>query len=171
MLHATCKQGNWGDFRLLMVRSQIVNLIFGPFFGHNLCLKCPNGSCDPILNMYVLTNFQWYKKLFNPMGFDPYNYSLKIQESKGTPTPKVGTPLGVWGFIPSHFPTFPITWDLTPEFHSWPAPLQDLVLVVSPRLRLQHIQWIINGHCNSKIKFKASYKTPLIFIMLICIRI
>jgi hypothetical protein len=36
---------------------------------------------------------------------DPSNRFLKIQESMGTPTPKVGVHLGVWGFIPSHSPT------------------------------------------------------------------
>jgi len=36
------------------------------------------------------------------MSFDPYNHPLEIQEFIGTPTPKVGTHLGVWGFIPSH---------------------------------------------------------------------
>jgi len=36
------------------------------------------------------------------MSFDPYNFSLKIRESIGTTTPKVGTHLGVWGFIFSH---------------------------------------------------------------------
>ncbi len=39
------------------------------------------------------------------MNFDPYNRLLKIWESIGTPTPKVGVHLGVWGFIPSHSPT------------------------------------------------------------------
>jgi hypothetical protein len=29
------------------------------------------------------------------MGFDPYNCSLKIQESIGTPTPKMGAHLGM----------------------------------------------------------------------------
>jgi hypothetical protein len=51
--------------------------------------------------------FQWYKKLFNIMNFDPYNHILKIRESIGTPTPNVEDHLGVWGFIPSHFPTLP----------------------------------------------------------------
>jgi len=37
------------------------------------------------------------------MGFDPYNRSLKIRESIGTPTPQVGVTLGVWRFILSHF--------------------------------------------------------------------
>jgi hypothetical protein len=41
------------------------------------------------------------------MGFDPYNRSLKMWEFIGTPIPKVGAHLGVWGFIPSHSPTFP----------------------------------------------------------------
>jgi hypothetical protein len=39
------------------------------------------------------------------MNFDPYNRSLKIWDSIWFPTPKVGTHLGVLGFIPSHFPT------------------------------------------------------------------
>ncbi len=39
------------------------------------------------------------------MGFRPCNVSLKIQEPIGTPTPKVGVHLGVWGFIPSHYCT------------------------------------------------------------------
>jgi len=41
------------------------------------------------------------------MGFDPCNLSLKIWESIGTPTPKMGAHLGVRGFIPSHSPTLP----------------------------------------------------------------
>jgi hypothetical protein len=69
-----------------MVRSQIVKLIFGPCFGHNLCFNYPDGSCEPILDIYILKKNQWYKKLFNPMGFDPCNRSLKIRKSIGAPT-------------------------------------------------------------------------------------
>jgi hypothetical protein len=32
------------------------------------------------------------------MGFGPYNRSLQIRESIGTPTPKVGVHFGVWRF-------------------------------------------------------------------------
>ncbi len=78
ILHTTFTQGNWGDFWLLMVGNQIGNLIPNPSFGHNLCLKCPNASCEPILNIYVPRNFQWYKEILNPMGFDPCNHSLKV---------------------------------------------------------------------------------------------
>jgi hypothetical protein len=35
------------------------------------------------------------KELFNLLGVDPCNHSLKIQKSIETPTPKVGAPLGV----------------------------------------------------------------------------
>jgi hypothetical protein len=80
--------------------SQIVNLTHGLSFGHNLCFKSPNGLCEPILDIYVPKDFQQYKELFNPMGFDPYNRSLKIQKSIWTPTPKVGIHLGVWGSFP-----------------------------------------------------------------------
>jgi hypothetical protein len=51
MWHATCTQGNWGNSQLLVVGSQTANLTPNPSFGHNLCFKCPNGSCEPILNI------------------------------------------------------------------------------------------------------------------------
>ncbi len=57
MLRATCTQGNWVDSRLLMVMNQIANLTPNPSFGHNLCFKSPNGSCEPILDICVLINF------------------------------------------------------------------------------------------------------------------
>ncbi len=51
MLYTTCTWVNRVDSWLLMVRSQIVNLTFVLSFGHNLCFKCPNGSCKPILDI------------------------------------------------------------------------------------------------------------------------
>jgi len=53
---------------------------------------------------------------------------------------KVTSHLVVWGFIPSHFLSFS-------SFLFWPATLQPLALVVSPRLGLRHrsryIIWIM----------------------------
>jgi hypothetical protein len=132
-------QGNQGDSWFLVVKSQIGNLIHGPSFGHNLCFRYPNGSCEPILNIYVLIVFQWYKKIFNPMNLNHWSRFLKIQKSIGTLTPKMGAHLGVWRFIPSHFPTLSEEWNVTPRFSSWPTPLQALVLVASPRLGLWHL--------------------------------
>ncbi len=115
MWYATCTQGNWGDFWLLVVESQIGHLTPDLSFGHNLCFRYPNGSCEPILDIYVPRSFHWYKELFNPMNFDPYNCPLKTRESIGTLTPKVGVRLGVWRFIPSH--------SLHSRAHSWSTPL------------------------------------------------
>jgi len=72
------------------------------------------------------------------MSFDPCNRRLKIQKSIGTLTPKVGVHLGVWGFIPSHFPTLPGAWNVTPKLHSSLTPLLAFDLVMNPRLRLRH---------------------------------
>ncbi len=53
-----------------MVRSQIGNLTLILSFDYNLCVKCPNGSCEPILDIYVSRAFQWYK-FFQSNGFWP----------------------------------------------------------------------------------------------------
>ncbi len=88
---------------------------FDPSFAHNLCFRYPNGSCEPILDIYILKSFQWYKELLNPMSFNLYNRPLKIQKSIGIPTPKVGTQLGVWRFIPSHSLALLGAWNVTPK--------------------------------------------------------
>ncbi len=121
-----------------MVRSQIDNLTFGPSIDHNLCFKYSNGTWKPILDIYILRSFQWYKELFNPMSFNPYNFSLRIWESIGTLTSKVRAHLGVCGFIPSHLPTLPRAWNVTLEFHSQPTPLQAFALVMNPMLRFNN---------------------------------
>jgi hypothetical protein len=99
MSHVTCAQGNRGDSWLLVVGSQTANLIPSLSFGYNLCFRCPNGSCDPILDIYVSIAFQWYEELFEPLSFDPYNHSLNIQESTKTPIPNMGVHLEVWEFF------------------------------------------------------------------------
>jgi hypothetical protein len=71
------------------------------------------------------------------MSFVLYNRPLKIWKSIGTPTPKVGAHLRIWGFISSHSPVLLQVWNVTFGLHSWPAPLQALALVVSPKLGLQ----------------------------------
>ncbi len=86
MLHATCVQRNRVNSRFLMVRNQIVNLTPDSSFDHNLCFRCPNGSCEPTLNIYVSIDFQWYKELLKTLSFDFWNRSLNIWESTGTPT-------------------------------------------------------------------------------------
>ncbi len=53
LLHATCTHGSRVDSQLFMVGSQTANLTPNLSFCHNLCYKCPNGSCEPILNIYT----------------------------------------------------------------------------------------------------------------------
>jgi hypothetical protein len=55
--HATCTQGNRVDSGLSVVGSQTTSLIPNISFGHNLCCKCPNGSCEPILDIYTSIAF------------------------------------------------------------------------------------------------------------------
>jgi len=100
------------------------------------------------------------------MGFDPYNRSLKVWESIGTLTPKVGAHLGVWGFIPWHFFTLPGTWDVTLELPSWPAPLQTLALVASPRLGLRHICYVLWCSLSPLIVLCWCSLTHFFFILL-----
>jgi hypothetical protein len=103
MLHAICRHENWVDSRLLVVGGQIANLTPGLSFGHNLCFRCSNGQCKPILDIYIPKYFHWYKELFKTLNFDPCNCPLKIWKSTGTPTPQNETPLGCEGSFPHTF--------------------------------------------------------------------
>jgi hypothetical protein len=70
--------------------------------------------------------------------FDPSNWSLKFWESTGTPSPKAGVALGMWGFTPSHFPTLLGVPDVTPGLPFGPHPCNPFALVASPKLGLRH---------------------------------
>jgi len=141
MWHTTYMQRNRVNSWLLVVKSQIANLTPGLSFGHNLCFRCPNASCTTILDIYVSIAFQWYKELFNPLGFDACNHFLNIRESIGTPIPKVGVPLGVWRSIPH---TLLHSREHATWLSSFPLGLQPcnpFALVANPRLGLWH-SWI-----------------------------
>jgi hypothetical protein len=84
MSHSTCTHRGRVNSWLLVVGSQIVNLTFDPFFCHNLCYRCPNGSCESIFDIYTLISFQWYEKRFTARCFDPCNRALKFWESRRT---------------------------------------------------------------------------------------
>jgi hypothetical protein len=87
--HTTCTHENWVDFRHFVVGSQTASLTPGLSFCHNLCYRYPNGSCEPILDIYTSIAFQRYKELFNARCFDLCNRSLKVWKSTETPTPKL----------------------------------------------------------------------------------
>ncbi len=94
MLHVTYMQGNLVNSWFLMVGSQTTNLTPDLSFGHNLYFKCPNESWEFILDIYISISFQWYKEIFNPLGFDPCNCFLKIWKSTGIPNSQGGSSLG-----------------------------------------------------------------------------
>jgi len=144
MSHATCTQGNRGDSRLLVIKSQIDNLTPGLSFGHNLCFKCPNGSCEPILNIYVPRAFQWYKKIFNPMGCDPLQSFSKYSKIHHDSNSQHGSSLGN---VRVHSLTFSYTsGSMKCDSHapSWFATLQASALVSNPRLGLRHAHSILS---------------------------
>jgi hypothetical protein len=82
--HFTCTHRNRVDSWLLVVGSQTASLTSGPSFDHNLCCRCPNGSCKAILDIYTSRPFQRYKEYLNAKCFDPYNRALSFWESQRT---------------------------------------------------------------------------------------
>jgi hypothetical protein len=94
MLHITCTQGNRVDSRLLVVGSQTANLTPGLSFAHNLCFRCVNEICKPILDIYTSITFQSYKELLEARSFDPCNRTLKMRESFRDSNSQHGSSLG-----------------------------------------------------------------------------
>ncbi len=58
MCRVVYSQVNRVDSRLFLVGNQTGNLTPGPSFDHNLCFRCSNEQCEPILDIYVLRAFQ-----------------------------------------------------------------------------------------------------------------
>jgi len=109
-----------------------------------------------------------FQKIFNNIKnsqiqwvLTPCNCLLKIKTFIKTPILKMGAHLGMWGFIPSHFATFPGAWNVTLGFHSWLAPLQALALVASPSLRLWHI--VVITFSSSFFPFFSNYYCYYVF--------
>jgi hypothetical protein len=83
--HSPYTHLNRVDSWLFVVGSQIASLTLGLSFCHNLCWRCPNGSCEPIFDIYTSIVFQWYKECPNARCFNPCNRTLKFRESRRTP--------------------------------------------------------------------------------------
>jgi hypothetical protein len=70
LLPSFCRRREEVDSWLLVVGSQIANLIPSPSFAHNLGCRCPNGSYEAILGIYTSRPFHWYKEHPNARCFD-----------------------------------------------------------------------------------------------------
>jgi len=84
VLHSISKHRCRVDFQLLMVGNQTTNLTPGLSFCHNLCYRCPNGSCEAIFDVCTSITFQWHEECLKARCFDPYNQTLKFRESRRT---------------------------------------------------------------------------------------
>jgi len=71
--HSTCTHRGRVDSRLLVVGSQTTSLTPDPSFDHNLCCRCPNGSCEAIFDIYTSRIFQRYKEHLKARCFDLWN--------------------------------------------------------------------------------------------------
>ncbi len=86
VLHSPSARREWVDSRLLVVGSRTASLTPSPSFAHNLGCKCPNGSCEAILDIYTSRPFRQYKEHLNVRCFDPCNRFLNFWESWRTPS-------------------------------------------------------------------------------------
>jgi hypothetical protein len=85
--HSFCRRREEVDSRLLVVGNQTASLIPGPSFAHNLSYRCPNGSCEVILDIYTSRTFQRYKEHLKARCFTLCYWALKLRESWRTPSP------------------------------------------------------------------------------------
>jgi hypothetical protein len=69
-----------------VVGSQTASLNSGPSLDHNLCCRCPNGSCEAIFDIYTSSPFQQYKEHLKVRCFDFCDQALKLRESWRTPS-------------------------------------------------------------------------------------
>jgi len=125
MSHVIYMQGNRLNSQLLIVGSQTTNLTPGPSFGHNLCFRCPNGRCEPILNIYIPRSFHWYKELLKPFSLTLAIALWKFGSRPGLQLPKWNS-FGVWRFIPSHLLTLSGVCYVIHNFSLGPQPCKPL---------------------------------------------
>jgi len=86
MLHFRIGHREEVDSRLLVGGSQTGSLTPGPSFAHNLGYRCPNGSCEAILDIYSSRPSQWHNERTKTRIVNPSNRLLSFRESRRTPS-------------------------------------------------------------------------------------
>jgi hypothetical protein len=79
--------------------------------------------------------------------FDPCNYALKIRESFRDSNSQHGSSFVSVRVHSLTLFALPGACEVTPESPSWPATLQPLALVASPRLGLRQNMWCEGFEC------------------------
>jgi hypothetical protein len=109
-----------------------------------------------ILDIDVSITFQWYKKIFEAMNFDPCNRALKIRESICDSNSQNGSSLRSVRVHSLTLFTLPGACEVTPGSPSWPATFQPFALVASPRLGLRHNQFYYYNLINIQSAHKIN---------------
>jgi len=139
MWHVVYSQVNWVDSWLFLVGSQTGSSTPDPSFGHNLCFRCPNEQCEPILDIYVPRDFQWYKECHKLLSFDPLK---SVSEVSGVHRDSISQSGSCLGSVRAHSLTLSYTpgslW-CDSRASPWPAPLQPLCLGHEPKARVTTI--------------------------------
>ncbi len=120
-----------------MVESQTANLTLGPFFGHDLCFRCPNGWCEPILGIYVLRAFQWYKELLKPTILQEFWPLQSPSEDSKVHQDSISQSGSCLGSVRVHS----LTLSFTPMLPFRPTTLPTLALVASPKRGLRQTRF------------------------------
>jgi hypothetical protein len=89
MLHSSIAHPDRVDSQLFVLGSQTASLTPDPSFAHNWGCRCPNDSCEAILDIYTSRPFQLYQEHSNSRCFDPCNQALNFWESQRTPSPQL----------------------------------------------------------------------------------
>jgi hypothetical protein len=100
MSHTICRRLDQVDSRLWVVGSQIASLTPNLSFAHNLGWKCPNGSCEAILDIYTSRPFHWYKKHPNARCLTPAIELWVFGSSGGFQLPTLGSVSFILTLIP-----------------------------------------------------------------------
>jgi len=125
-----------GDSQLLMVGNQIDVLTLGLFFDHNLCCTYPNGSYEPILNIYFLKKIPMAYETLQSNEFWPLKSFFEDLKIPWDSNSQSGSPLGSVGADSLRFfPTLEKV-NVTHRLHSQLSPFHALCLDHEPKVRV-----------------------------------
>jgi hypothetical protein len=167
MWHVVCSQVFRVDSRLLVVGSQNWQTpgtsTLGPSFGHNLCFRCPNEQCKPILDIYTSRAFHWDLTLqISLWSFgSPFGSPTLTNSQRGSSLGSVR----VHSLTLSGLFALPGACDVTPGSTIRPAPCNPFALVASPKLGLRQIypthMWLMLASCSLIKTWNFDYKLKL----------
>jgi hypothetical protein len=104
--HSTCAHRGWVNSWFLVLGNQIVSLTPNLSFCHNLCYRCPNGSCKPIFDIYTCITFQYIKNVSMQSVLTPEIELWSFRSPGGLPSPHFGSERVILSLFQSRVVTF-----------------------------------------------------------------